>query len=90
MQAVVVVVGSIKKSGNWWAVEMPDIGGHTQGRTKQDALRMAADLVRCRVNDAGMPVFAKWVGPHNFELALPPTPAVMTLMQDVVRGKFVQ
>ncbi len=41
-----IVRGTITKTGRWYAVEAPALDLHTQGRTKTEALAMAAAWVR--------------------------------------------
>jgi predicted RNase H-like HicB family nuclease len=43
------VQGKIIKSGNWWAVEIPILLIHTQGRSKSEAYKMAKDAVEALV-----------------------------------------
>ena len=38
--------GNLKKSGKWWAVEIPILDLYTQGKTKKEAHEMAVDLVK--------------------------------------------
>ena len=37
------IEGKLIKSGKWWAVEIPLLLVHTQGKTKRQAYLMAAD-----------------------------------------------
>ncbi len=48
--------GKVFKPGKskYWAVEIPALYAHTQGRTKKDAYRMAVDLVDTMAVDMGL------------------------------------
>ncbi len=39
------IEGKLLKSGNWWAVEIPLLLVHTQGKTKNDSYEMAKDAI---------------------------------------------
>ena len=41
------IEGKLIRSGKWWAVEIPLLLVHTQGRTRKEALCMAKDAVEC-------------------------------------------
>src|SRR6188768_4069447 len=45
--------GRVKKEGKFWLVEIPAFDASTQGRTKHEALAMAADLVETMADTKG-------------------------------------
>jgi predicted RNase H-like HicB family nuclease len=50
------LAGQVAKEGRWWAVELPILGVATQGTSRSDALKMAADAVAELVNRKGFRV----------------------------------
>ncbi len=50
------IEGRLIKSGRWWAVEIPLLLVHSQGRTKKEALSMAKDAVECLIDSPGFAV----------------------------------
>ena len=60
--------GRIKKSGRLWDVEIPAFDGFTQGRTKREALAMAADLIETMADARGFRVTIYPMGAKTFEL----------------------
>lgn len=46
-------VGRVVRSGRYWAVEIPDLGVHTQGTSKADAFAMAAEALAIVVDKPG-------------------------------------
>ncbi len=46
-------VGKLKKSGRWWAIEVPDLGAFSQGRTKAEAYAMIQDSIEAMVDENG-------------------------------------
>ena len=60
--------GRIKKSGRLWDVEIPAFDGFTQGRTKREALAMAADLIETMADARGFRVTIYPTGAETFEL----------------------
>ncbi|MHC4885796.1 MAG: type II toxin-antitoxin system HicB family antitoxin [Planctomycetota bacterium] len=44
------IEGRLTKTGKWWAVQVPLLLIHTQGKTKKEALLMAKDAVECLVD----------------------------------------
>ena len=50
------IEGKLIKSGKWWAVEIPLLLIHTQGRTKKEAYEMAADAVEAIIEEKGLKV----------------------------------
>ena len=60
--------GRIKKSGRLWDVEIPAFDGFTQGRTKREALAMAADLIETMAGARDFRVTIYPMGAETFEL----------------------
>jgi len=60
--------GRIKKSGRLWDVEIPAFDGFTQGRTKREALAMAADLIETMAGARDFRVTIYPTGAETFEL----------------------
>ena len=60
--------GRIKKSGRLWDVEIPAFDRFTQGRTKREALAMAADLIETMADARGFRVTIYPMGAETFEL----------------------
>ncbi len=58
------IEGKIIKSGKWWAVEIPLLLVHTQGKTQKEAYLMAADAVEVLVEEKGFTVTVT-EGPDN-------------------------
>ncbi len=50
------IEGKLVKSGKWWAVEIPLLLVHTQGKTKKEAYKMAADAVKSIIDEKGFKV----------------------------------
>lgn len=50
------IEGKLIKSGNWWAVEVPLLLLHTQGKTKKEAYFMAKDAIECAIDKKGFKV----------------------------------
>ena len=61
--------GRIKKSGRLWDVAIPAFDGFTQGRTKREALAMAADLIETMAGARGFRVTIYSTGAETFELS---------------------
>ncbi len=57
-----LISGSLKKDGKFWLVEIPLLDYMTQGLSKKDAYKMAADIVESGVHQKG---FAMEVIPHG-------------------------
>lgn len=54
--------GKIVRDGKFWLAEIPLLDGMTQGRTRKEALQMAADWLETMVNRDG---FRAEVHPHG-------------------------
>jgi len=62
----VKIEGYIRKVGKFWAVEIPLLLIHSQGRTKKDALEMAEDAVETVVSKTGFRAHANLVDGARF------------------------
>ncbi len=60
--------GRVKKHGRNWLAEIPAFDAMTQGRTKQDALAMAADLIETMADVKGFRVTAYATSGELFEI----------------------
>jgi hypothetical protein len=60
--------GRIAKDGKLWLAEIPAFDALTQGRTKREALEMAADLLETMANEPGFKITAYPAGPETFEI----------------------
>ena len=77
------ISGTIKKSGNWWAVKMPIAGIYTQGKTKKDALFMAQDAIECTIEsmiDGSIKATAEFTGQYDFSLSTNNDAALVALI----------
>jgi hypothetical protein len=45
--------GSVVKEGKWWAIEVPDLGAFSQGKTKGDAFAMICDAIESMIDKPG-------------------------------------
>ena len=50
------IEGRLSKEGRWWAVEIPLLRLHTQGRTKKDAYSMTTDAIELAIDRRGFRV----------------------------------
>lgn len=64
------ISGTVTKDGKFWLVEMPSIDATTQGKTRQDALYMAKDLVRMMLDDPRIAVKGHFQSKRQFEVQL--------------------
>lgn len=60
--------GRIKKDGRFWLVEISAFDAVTQGRTKQEALEMAGDLIETMADTKGFRVAVYPTGGRTFEI----------------------
>ena len=45
--------GQVVKAGKWWAIEVPDLGAFSQGKTKKEAYAMICDAIEAMVGKPG-------------------------------------
>ena len=60
--------GRIAKDGRHWLATIPAFDAATQGRTKREALSMAADLIETMANNGGFRATVYPMGGDSFEL----------------------
>ncbi len=53
------IEGRLRKSGNWWAIEIPLLCIYTQAKAKGDAYRMAKAAIEELVDQAGFSVLVE-------------------------------
>ena len=42
--------GQVVKAGKWWAIEVPDLGAFSQGKTKKEAYAMIRDAIEAMID----------------------------------------
>lgn len=60
--------GTVQKDGRFWLAEIPALFALTQGRTKREALEMAADFVETVAGEDGFEAFVESTGRNTFEI----------------------
>ena len=63
------IEGKLIKSGKWWAVEIPLLLIHTQGRTKKEAYMMAKDAVESIVDHKGFKTIVTEGSANTFSIS---------------------
>jgi hypothetical protein len=58
------ILGHLRRDGRHWLAEMPALDGMTQGRSRTDAVRMAANWAESLIGRRGVSVTAE-AGPGN-------------------------
>ena len=48
--------GQVVKAGRWWAIEVPDLGAFSQGKTKKEAYAMIRDAIEAMIDKPGFTV----------------------------------
>ena len=48
--------GHVVREGKWWAIEVPDLGAFSQGKTKKEAYAMICSAVESMVDKPGFSV----------------------------------
>lgn len=61
--------GKIVRDGKFWLAEIPLLDGMTQGRTRKEALQMAADWLETMVNREGFRAEVHPRGKSEFEIS---------------------
>ncbi|MCX6124946.1 MAG: helix-turn-helix transcriptional regulator [Proteobacteria bacterium] len=62
------VKGSYEKTGKWWAIQIPEIGMFTQGRTKANAFEMIKDAASLMLSDPEVTFTTFDIGDGEFYL----------------------
>jgi len=60
--------GRLTQDGRWWLVEIPALNAMTQGRSRTDALKMAADWLETMVNRTDFHAEVHPKGKFEFEI----------------------
>ncbi len=74
------IEGKIKKSGRWWAVEVPLLLIFTQGRTKRSALLMIKEAIEELIDIKGFEVCIDNVQIDTFSIAANNTRELMAFI----------
>ena len=61
--------GTVTRDGKWWLAEIPLLHAMTQGRTKKEALEMAADWLETMIDRKGFRATVFPTGKNGFEVA---------------------
>jgi len=61
--------GKLIRDGRFWLAEIPLLDGMTQGRTRKEALAMAADWLETMIDRKGFRAFVYPRGSNEFEIA---------------------
>jgi hypothetical protein len=48
--------GRVVKTGKWWAIEVPDLGAFSQGKSKKEAYAMIRDAIETMIDKPGLRV----------------------------------
>ena len=74
------ISGTIAKDGKFWLVHFPILDAMTQGKTKKEALKMAADIVETLVDQPGFKASVHPGKADSFELSVSDTGALIGLI----------
>lgn len=74
-----LVEGKLYRDGRWYLAELPLFDGMTQGRTRKEALAMAADWVSGLASVNGLTVTVRLTGTDRFVVASDPPEALIAL-----------
>ena len=72
--------GCVYKEGKFWLAEIPMLDAMTQGHTRKEALRMAADLIETLVNRPGFSVHIHAGNHEAFEVSTTDTRVLISLV----------
>jgi len=76
-----------EKTGSYWAVVIPALGIHTQGKTKKEAYEMAKDAVETVIDKKGFSVAVQAINDSEFSIT-PNNPKI--LMAAVLKRMRIQ
>jgi len=48
--------GRVVKAGKWWAIEVPDLGAFSQGKSKKEAYAMIRDAIEVMIDKRGFSI----------------------------------
>lgn len=74
------IEGRLIKDGRWWLAEMPILDGLTQGRTRKEALAMAADWIATMADGCGMKLAIAEAAGDRFFVTADQTDALVGLV----------
>ena len=72
--------GKVYEDGEFWLAEVPILDAMTQGRTREEALAMAEDLLTSLANRPGFSVDVHPGGGNEFEVSSPDTRGLLSLL----------
>ena len=72
--------GKVYKDGGFWLAEVPVLDAMTQGRTREEALDMAGDLLESLANRPGFSVRVHPGKGDDFEVSSPDTRGLVSLL----------
>ena len=72
--------GKVYEDGEFWLAEVPVLEAMTQGRSKEEALVMAGDLLESLANRAGFSVTVHPGADDEFEVSSPDTRGLVSLL----------
>ena len=79
--------GRLHKDGKWWLAEIPILDSTTQGRSKAEALEMAADLVETMVGREDFTATAHPVADRSFAVSGSEVGALVATLLRRVRSR---
>jgi hypothetical protein len=79
--------GNLTKSDKWWAVDMPILDLHTQGKTKKEAYEMAIDVVKCMSPIESIELVITPGESNSFEIGSNNTKAMVAILLKCRRQK---
>ena len=80
------IEGQIHRARKFWAVEIPLLLIHTQGRSRKDALEIAADAVETVVGKPGFKAYANFVDDTRFIIGTNNDQALFAIILKQQRG----
>ena len=73
-------LGTVHEDGEFWLAEVPVLDAMTQGRTREEALDMAGDLLESLANRPGFSVKVHPGKGDDFEVSSPDTRGLVSLL----------
>ncbi len=74
------IEGRLIKDGRWWLAEMPILDGLTQGKTRKEALAMAADWIETMADKRGLHVTVEGADGDRFLASAEDSDALVALV----------
>jgi len=78
--------GHVAKAGKWWAIEVPDLGAFSQGKTKKEAYAMICDAIEAMVGKPGFTVDVRHGRDSYFEVGSTEDAALVAFFLKQQRG----